>query len=256
MTVLDYTTSLVAGEPENVNDVVTMFNEVRAAVNNIDETNLSPSARLPYERLDLAGRVRDSDVKSDAAIALSKLQGAAWGQLPLGNGSNLQLRNIYGSASLDGNGLLALGNGAVANSHLANSAVTTAKIANSQVTSDKVALHGVVGNGSQQIGAGSWVTVLNRTLTPGWWLVIAEMHQHFWGVSNANLNIVSYARTLLNGAVQRQRTTFVGTQGDWSATFPQIMWSGGNWPLQLQAFRAPTGGDWIVDSEVAAVRIG
>lgn len=53
MTLLNYSLTLVPGTNENVEDVQTMFEEVRSVVNDLDNSNIASDAAIAYSKIDV-----------------------------------------------------------------------------------------------------------------------------------------------------------------------------------------------------------
>jgi hypothetical protein len=77
---LVYSTSLQAGAVENIATVQAMLEEAQTAINNIIDEQIASGANIDYSKLNLGGRIEDSDIASDAGIQQSKLE-----QLSIGN---------------------------------------------------------------------------------------------------------------------------------------------------------------------------
>ncbi|HEY7418283.1 MAG TPA: hypothetical protein VH593_24090 [Ktedonobacteraceae bacterium] len=73
--------NLIAGQPEDVSVVLANFNAIAAVVNNLDNSNISPSAAIVYSKLSLTGGIVNADISPTAAISASKISGIG-GSIP------------------------------------------------------------------------------------------------------------------------------------------------------------------------------
>ncbi len=73
MGLLSYSESLVARSAENVNKLNTILNEIKAAVNSIDNAKVAADAAIAWTKLATAGKIKNVDIAADAAIAAGKL---------------------------------------------------------------------------------------------------------------------------------------------------------------------------------------
>ena len=96
MSLLNYSVTLVAKSPENVNDIRTMFDEVRAVVNNLDNDNIAPDAGIDYSKLNVPGDT----------IPLGDLEYGSPGQIPIAGAAPgaLALRTVTGEMIVSATG--------------------------------------------------------------------------------------------------------------------------------------------------------
>lgn len=125
MTLLNYSVTLIAGANENINDVQTMFNEVRTILNgSIDSQNIAANAVGSAELQD--GAVTSAKLGTDSVTAAK--------------------------IATDAVGADEIASGAVGTGEIANLAVTEGKLANDAVTAAKIAVDAV---GASEIAAGA-----------------------------------------------------------------------------------------------------
>jgi len=258
MTLLNYTTSLVAGTPEDINDVQSMFNQVAAVVNNLDNDNIAPLADIDYSKLDLTGQVVNADVSSAADIALSKLAPVTAGRLVMGNASNdAAAVAMSGDVAISPTGTTTIQPGAVDTAELAAQAVETDQLANSGVVSGKY----VLGTG-QGVGTGGEVSLpttqtqqvtTSSSLAGGFWLAIGC----------AQVNVGGGVSDIAKAQLRTGASTYVGTEG-WSEAagyntilVAAIFYEAAAFNLHLTAWRGASSTASLVREQtwVYAVRI-
>ena len=128
MALLNYSTTLVGGSPENVNTITQLLEEARSSINSIHNAQIASDAAIAYSKLNLVGQLLPADLAAAFALAVSKLTLNS-GQLIVGNGSNVgQARTPAGDLTMDNTGNFQLGAGVVGGTELASGVFGAAKV--------------------------------------------------------------------------------------------------------------------------------
>ena len=109
-------------------------------INNADEFAIEQSGVTKRVAASVVrGDIVNANIKSDAAIAYSKLAALNSAQILVGNGSNVPTAvSVTGDVTISNAGVTAIAAGAVVTADLADSAVTTAKVNNAAITAAKL----------------------------------------------------------------------------------------------------------------------
>lgn len=166
MTLLNYSLSLVGGGPENIADVQTLFNEVRAIIN---------------------GQLTDNNVQAGAGIQHAKLASLGQGKVLVGSAASVPTaRSLSGDVTMDGGGVVSIADNAVDRNtiaddavganELADLAVGTAHLQDDAVTPAKMApeIHNVA-IGNFTMTTTSYSTLSNQPIAAGTWLVLVML---------------------------------------------------------------------------------
>ena len=126
-------------------------------INNADEFAIEQSGVTKRVAASVVrGDIINANIKSDAAIAYSKLAALNSAQILVGNGSNVPTAvSVTGDVTISNAGVTAIAAGAVVTADLADSAVTTAKVNAAAITAAK--LDGAQTGSAPIYGCRAWV---------------------------------------------------------------------------------------------------
>ena len=126
-------------------------------INNVDEFAIEQSGVTKRVAASVVrGDIVNANIKSDAAIAYSKLAALNSAQILVGNGSNVPTAiSVTGDVTISNAGVTAIAAGAVVTADLADSAVTTAKVNDAAITAAK--LDGAQTGSAPIYGCRAWV---------------------------------------------------------------------------------------------------
>lgn len=200
MPALNYSVSLAADTPEDINDVITRFNEIRAVVNALDNDNIAGGAGIEYSKLALANKLVNADLAATAGVKLSKLEALASGRVVVGSGANVPTAvPMTGDVGIDSAGVTTLQPDSVNGSQVVAGSLTPDEFASS-VVQDNVATNTAIGASFT-----SWGSAVVNAPTTGRYLVIANAA--FIGLGTAHSLLMGIR---VNGAASSyQQSLFV-----------------------------------------------